>query len=283
VGNRLAELSQALKDHVSELYSTLDTGSTGRNIRHDANSIKRAMLNSYPMLSKAPQHVTADDMLSSGFGAMPLSVKGINTLTRLPETEFSKAHAIAQRNAAKPIEQGGLGLHPENTATDRAKAMGFNVESPAYHQSDADILKFQNKYLGRNTKGNAVSKELEDTAKLGHWFSGQPTLTNFGGIHYQTLLRAEDPMELSSTGLLVSKLEDEGLKSVKNEMRDSGNGSLLINRDAETKAPSFVISDPKNIRSRFAAFDPSKKNSANILASLIAGTAIAKNNKKEGD
>lgn len=36
-----------------------------------------------------------------------------------------KALATAQRNAAKPVSEGGLGLRPDNTAMERAKAMGF--------------------------------------------------------------------------------------------------------------------------------------------------------------
>jgi hypothetical protein len=37
-----------------------------------------------------------------------------------------EALALAQQRAALPIEQGGLGLPPTNTAMDRAKAMGFD-------------------------------------------------------------------------------------------------------------------------------------------------------------
>ncbi len=43
-------------------------------------------------------------------------------LTGLPETEFSMAHEIAQKNASLPVSEGGLGLPPNNTAIDRARA-----------------------------------------------------------------------------------------------------------------------------------------------------------------
>lgn len=43
-----------------------------------------------------------------------------------------KALATAQRNAAKPVSEGGLGLRPDNTAAERAKAMGFE---DAFHGS----------------------------------------------------------------------------------------------------------------------------------------------------
>ena len=45
---------------------------------------------------------------------------------------------------------------------------------------------------------------------------------------------------------------------------------------------NFITHDPKNIRSRFAAFDPLRKNSPNILASgLLGGTVLANEYKKD--
>ncbi len=41
------------------------------------------------------------------------------------ETEADRRMAVAQRNAALPVEQGGLGLPANNTAMDRAKALGY--------------------------------------------------------------------------------------------------------------------------------------------------------------
>jgi len=43
----------------------------------------------------------------------------------IPPTPYELAHAEAQRVAALPVEQGGLGLPPDNTAMDRARAMGY--------------------------------------------------------------------------------------------------------------------------------------------------------------
>jgi hypothetical protein len=45
--------------------------------------------------------------------------------------------AIAQRNAALPVSEGGLGLPASNTAAQRAEAMGYNL--PVYHGTNADI------------------------------------------------------------------------------------------------------------------------------------------------
>jgi hypothetical protein len=175
---------------------------------------------------------------------------------------------------------------------DRARAMGWDTD--AYHQTDADIDKFVNKYLGKNTVGNAASKELEQTSKLGHWFSGQPfsesphDLKMPGNATYPVLLKNENPLELSSTGLLLGKLEDEGLKALKKELKDNDYDSIVIKKDKETGLTSLVKPDSKNIRSRFAAFDPFNRDSSNLLAqsakfapAATLGALMANEKRKE--
>ena len=56
------------------------------------------------------------------------------------KTEYELAHEVAQRNAAKPISEGGLGLPANNTAMDRANAMGFDTS--AYHGTGNDFDAF---------------------------------------------------------------------------------------------------------------------------------------------
>lgn len=56
-------------------------------------------------------------------------------------TKFEKALERAQRNAALPKEKGGLGLPPDNTPMDRARAMGFADEG--FHGSVYDIDAFK--------------------------------------------------------------------------------------------------------------------------------------------
>lgn len=61
---------------------------------------------------------------------------------RAVPTSFELAHLQAQRNAAKPVSDGGLGLGPHNTSLERAKAMGFEPDRPLYHGSLHDIKRF---------------------------------------------------------------------------------------------------------------------------------------------
>lgn len=71
------------------------------------------------------------------------------------KTEYELAHELAQRNASLPVEQGGLGLHPDNTAMDRAKAMGYLTDMPMYHGTSADVDEF-NLYHGGDVSRSPV-------------------------------------------------------------------------------------------------------------------------------
>jgi hypothetical protein len=67
-----------------------------------------------------------------------------------------EALALAQRNAALPVEQGGLGLHPNNTPMERAQAMGFT--DAAYHGTNADILAIDPSKYGSATGANSAKQ-----------------------------------------------------------------------------------------------------------------------------
>jgi hypothetical protein len=162
--------------------------------------------------------------------------------------ERIQAFRTARTNAALPVEQGGLGLGPANTAAERAAASGYDV--PAFHASDADISAFDNAFLGSNTARNTGDDAIAvASAKQGHWFADRD-LTNkdargymFGDVSYPVLLR--DPATID---------------------------------DPEFLATSFIQSDPARIRSRFAAFDPMRRDSADLLASwllpLVGGAGL---------
>ena len=51
--------------------------------------------------------------------------------------------------------------------------------------------------------------------------------------------------------------------------------------DPETGTNTYVVQEPHNVRSRFAAFDPLRKNSSSLLASLLGGTALVGQYNKE--
>lgn len=93
-------------------------------------------------------HVAPEEWLPTGVGTKLASLIGKGALmmgavksaakSRLSHNPEERALAFltAQRNAAKPVSEGGLGLRPDNTAEERASAMGFNGEG--YHYSKAE-------------------------------------------------------------------------------------------------------------------------------------------------
>ena len=151
-----------------------------------------------------------------------------------------EALRLAQERAALPVEQGGLGLSKNNTAEQRAAAMGF--DKPAYHATDADILAFNNAKLGTNTAYlTGGDEDAIKSAMRGHWFSDRD-LTNkdprgyvFGDVSY--------PVKLANPKVI---------------------------NDKEFQSKSFIVKDPDNIRSRFAAFDPFRRNAAIAAAMGVA-------------
>ena len=77
----------------------------------------------------------------------------------------SQADALlnAQKNATLPIEQGGLGLPPNNTAMDRARAMGY--ETPVFHGTNADIKAFNVEGKGKTSGAGAFTTTNPITAE----------------------------------------------------------------------------------------------------------------------
>jgi hypothetical protein len=132
--------------------------------------------------------------------------------TQRPLTEFEQAHLIAQQNAALPVSKGGLGLAPDNTAMDRARAMGFDVDNPVYHGTNADIDAFRNDLLGTNTGASS--------AKKGHFF-------------------AEKPFTSSQYAYTASKLNVDDLNVIENLANDliRKYNSLRTLEDSDFKMP----------------------------------------------
>lgn len=97
------------------------------------------------------------------------NITPVQTTPKRPLTEFEQAHLTAQRNAALPVNQGGLGLPADNTAMDRARAMGWDTD--VYHGTDVDISEFDISRAGEKMKkdwGDA-SYHAPDTSSANYY------------------------------------------------------------------------------------------------------------------
>jgi hypothetical protein len=99
--------------------------------------------------------VLFDDSLVKILERNGVPVEQPGLLAREP-TKFQLAHAEAQRNAALPVAQGGLGLGPQNTAAERMKALGFDTD--AYHGGVGDITAFDKEWRGATTGAPSAKK-----------------------------------------------------------------------------------------------------------------------------
>jgi hypothetical protein len=183
------------------------------------------------------------------------------------KTEFDLAHEAAQRNAALPVEEGGLGLPPDNTATDRARAMG--VDSSGFHATGADI-----KYIDPNSVAQS------DYGTIGQGFYIDPSENAAYSNLVARINQAKSPQNIMPVMFDPSDLYDMtnllGPRSAEQSKQLTENLKKAGYKGTFTRLPDgsmneVAIFDPSRVRSRFAAFDPMKRNSSNILAGVGAG------------
>jgi hypothetical protein len=255
---------------------------------------------------------------------------------KTPLTEFEVKQLTAQRNAALPVAEGGLGLPASNTAMDRAKALGFDINNPAYHGTTKDISEFDvnaargkgfntgsnvtdNPYLantytmginsgnvmplyirdnpamvveaggknwnrlGQSTKVKApaisvVDKETNDLlTQLGVKSNNNPVVKK----GFSKTLKKMFPDEFLfddyfSTDDLARFARNQGYGSAKfNDIVDIGSSGMMVTEKSGLPSNNQVIFDPSLIRSTNAAFDPFRRNEADILAGVGVGVPVA--------
>lgn len=249
-----------------------------------------------------------------------------------PLTEFEQNHLTAQKNASLPVSQGGLGLPPNNTAMDRARALGFDVDNPVYHGTGADIKEFDLSRSGsasgaeqygigvytttnptlasgyaNSTVKNAnvlplltrITNPISDeTAKkltraqikkiLEHSPNLDDNLWNYGDVGYdgknKVLNDAVNSLYDYQGDKMLENLHPIANDFFKNNPVEFNNAAAKV-----LKKDGVIVDFPKynekfnipwnanQVRSRFAAFDPMKRDSANLLASmppLIGATTL---------
>jgi hypothetical protein len=261
------------------------------------------------MFASDPTTRTLPNYAMSALGALPLvpgvaavrAARGANALEGtldMPQaarmqTEYELAHEVAQRNAALPVEQGGLGLPPNNTAMDRANAPGMFPDD-AYHFSrhGADVQELDSgKYAiapfdAVGTHVGSKEQVLDRFENTVGYKVNNPMYANdeLKGVTYPLRVNTGNRM-LSPSGLVMSETPismgfsasaDYGnLKTSNEALRESifpKYDSIPYINEVESPGQISYILPPKNIRSRFAAFDPAKRGSSNLMAGAAGAT-----------
>ena len=196
---------------------------------------------------------------------------------------MDEALRIAQKNAAKPVSEGGLGLPPDNTPMDRARAMGY---MDAYHGTN-DVIEGQmtREMAGKKTAnpttglGISVATNAPEASRYTKDFGSggnpnvMPLMVRAGNVYDMPYKELND----LAMGLFTApgKTNSERYKAAKKiaEKRGKelgGEGYDTVRAFAGTPHEELFVPDPSRIRSRFAAFDPARINENNLLASLAA-------------
>ena len=175
-----------------------------------------------------------------------------------PLTEFEEAHLTAQQRAALPVNQRGLDLPANNTAMDRARAMGWDTD--VYHATQSDIKNLIPSEDGKLGGGVYTSYEPDMAEKY---------LKGNDGANTMPLMLRGDKLDMDKHGGMLEDKYWSGKKTKEDYYKSLNkyqNANNLPSRIYGAPYAEIVTQDPKNIRSRFAAFDPFNRDSSNLLA-----------------
>lgn len=237
----------------------------------------------------------------------------------------SDPFVLAQQRAALPIEQGGLGLPPNNTPMDRAKAMGA---TDVYHGTASDVQNIDKSMFGSSTGSESakkaffvtddpsvtarsyaeyaaqdapvlrLSKMADDAASKGDWDKYDELVVKMEELEkqiYQQPLRGQNIMPMSLLSGDVASMNAKGaefsdveggvnnfLKAAMRQKADAAKISNLSDAVGRVDVPAthYAVFNPDILRSRFAAFDPFRRNAAIAAAMGVAApNLLAKENK----
>ena len=187
--------------------------------------------------------------------------------SKKPSYPQQEALDTAQRNAALPFEEGGLGLPKNNTPEMRAEAMGFDLSNPQYHATDAyeDFTSIRPSARGKMGAGIYTSPEASYAEKYGG-NKNKRILPMVSRGEYADADSRENIFDMIR-GELYQKnpnfTSQELNNAVSQEMQRKGYSGFDVDKERVT----FI---PDEIRSRFAAFDPFRMNTETASARGVA-------------
>jgi hypothetical protein len=252
-----------------------DKGGTRNYVLFDDNMPRILEINGQPTGLKP----WADDLANAP--KRPTNAQG----QPIPPTQYELAHAEAQRVAALPVEQGGLGLPVNNMAMDRARAMGFEGEDVFHGAKNGNQSEFTPSAGGELGPGLYVTRDGNLASEFAHDAYGAPFPTGAGVYPVSTKRLNEIPRKewVERRGEKFKELENENGGEWSSELYNQGHSRMQSDAEAGGFAGYYtpgiggvnqgVVFDPKNIRSRFAAFNPANRDSADLLASYLMPAA----------
>ena len=250
-----------------ELYQSLIDEAQARGLRVFSDStVEKPAVNVYKSLEKGGYKLrdmttgSLEDGAVYGAGASKPAFE-ISAPQPSPYPQQA-ALDLAQQRAALPVEQGGLGLPANNTAADRAKAMGF--DTPVYHATDVDFTEIRPSVKGKYGAGvyTATSPKYAEIYAQGENARTLPLMAR-GKI-------ASDDERIAIADQMLEQYRTNQSMSVplwkektKEELANRGYTGVGIGKER-------LMFNPEDLRSRFAAYDPFRKDVATATAMGVA-------------
>jgi hypothetical protein len=275
IGDAGQDLRSFDEDFINKAFGmSNDDGGAGWEAQRIRGQVSKNL--GYKAIEMVDEHGGGTYLVSPGAEFKTMSVP------KFPKTDGEIRSEIAQRNAALPISEGGLGLPANNMPMDRAGAMGW--DTPAYHGTDKDIKEFYpNTFFTTNPKSASSYAEERASNNFGENANVIPLLSNVNKVaNSDDVINAakrakvyDDDVQESYmyTSPNIDNLSEMATPKVISELKKQGFDSAehydFDMNDSPIK--SLQIFNPANIRSRFAAFDPFRRHEADILAGVGIG------------
>lgn len=208
------------------------------------------------------------------------------------ETPQLQRYNLANAEAQIPETSERMSLLELNTPSYHASRNKENI--PEFRNRIAETSLFNGLGVHSGTKESAIQRANNTTGFNRETGKKNPDMA----IYYPLQLRANKSFEfmgkpadeymaelhLDSLGkpLFVDRSSDVAKEAIQDAYFKNNDVLKYIN-DVEDKGSISYISPPKNIRSRFAAFDPLRKNSSSLLASGLLGSLLLNNEMKNSE
>ena len=172
------------------------------------------------------------------------------------KTANEMRHELAQYHATLP-KPYGLELPPGNTAAQRLEAMGFT--EPGYHATGSDILKVDPSYGGKNDYGTIGQGFYIDPSKNASYANLVAKINAENSPQLIMPLRY-NPNNLYDITDMVMLRDAASSKLATKNLKKAGYSGTISKVDGNPN--EIAMFDPDDIRSRFAAGDPFRRNAA---------------------
>ena len=234
------------------------------------NESGQRLMNPTDTIAQGVQNFTQQDPVDMG---MSLFGGGLGTI-KTTQTAGELAQKLAHDRAMLPVSEHGLGLPAGNTAMDRADVM---FPKDVYHSTDADILNMNPSAGGKLGPGVYTSDSPDYVNK---YILPRPNKYVEGGnvmpLRIKDNLASPDTAELArqDTSHLGTPPDVKNYKTywkqqVNDELANRGYSGRTIDGPIYDGMENVTF-NPDDIRSRFAAFDPWRRNAA---IAALTGTA----------